>query len=1079
MRPSLFSRMKPLLLGLLLSLGSLVAQAAVQLSLGHAGNVDAGQFDVYWQTDGPGWPGLDIFADAEASVPLNGELGVEFFPLAMHDLALESSTEERAARRALQELTRSKGIVLARITGAQPGTTYHVRPRSFDAATGDPNEDAPAPLIAVTTPEDTAFVIESRQLRVSAGGCFAGSQGLVMRLTRTGSPYPLFAVVGDHGLDDQALFDLSRLLNAAGTTNETLTGTPTLLLELLGPAAPAAASPTEVSFTGAHVVAEVAEALFSAGFPGLAYFSLEAVGTPLQGQPFTFHISARDADGEILTTYDGNVELAASVPGNLASGAGTTPNFVAGRLLNHQVVASAPGSLTLTASRPCGIETGSATYFFSPPDLDFSFDAPVYSVNQGAASVTLTITRSATVPAAVVFSLQDGAAHTGNPPFAAAIANADFTPPVNGAVVIEFAEGETTKTVEVPLLAGAATQPNKRFTALLQAPAEGASLAGAFTTASIQILANDVVPPKLTLLTPAASGKPVSQGLPLLVTGKAEDARGIARIEIRLNGTEPRLAELGDHLRPPAVPFSLEVFPVEGANTLEVTAWDLRGNSTTVQRDFVFVRRAWLTLTRVVPEATAADTAGLVVLKANIAAHASPLGPRGEAVQRSMVLPGTGLVLTATPKKDHVFSHWSGLPEGAAIHGNVVSFIMPETDVSELTAVFVTNPFPAFAGGPKSAYQGLLLPENGTPASNATVGWVSSTLTTAKGSLSGKMTMNGKVVSFVALLQGDGSVWFQQGKLRMPALDFFDRQLTMTWDGNGLAMQVAGPDDAVSKGLALPPAHSKTAPVDVDLLDVTGRQGFYTIALPSKTQTPDRPAASYPQGAGFTNLTLLANGTLKLAGLLADGSKITASSYLVAGAQAPVFVQLPTPGASTKDASFLGTLAFVDGEVGASDLLWFRPEVSEGNKPVTQLYTTGWPAGLALDAVGALYDKRLDLQTGLGLGATDAEGNAALEFTSGRLVEAVLVTNFNIVASKVLKLPASDRSFTVKLTQATGAMSGTFTPNWPQPAKALPKFQGILINRGVNRGGYGFFLSNALDDTDPESGAVQLGVPVE
>ena len=1077
MRPPLLSLMKHLLLGFLLSLGPPAAHAAVQLSQGQAGNVDAGQFHVYWQTDGDGQPGLDIFADAEASVSLTGEVGVEFFPLEMHDLEVESSAEQRTARRALQALSRSKGIVLAKVTGVQPGTTYHVRPRSFDTATGEPNEAELAPLLAVTTPQSTAFVIESRQLRVSVSGCFAGSQGLVMRLTRTGSPYPLFAVVGDHELDNQALFDLGRLLNAAGTTNETLAGTPTLRLELIGPAAPAATSPAQVSFTGTHVVAEVAEALFSAGFPGLAYFSLEAVGTPLQGQPFTFHISARDANGEILTAYEGNVELAASVPANLASGAGMTPNFVAGRLLNHQVVASAPGSLTLTVARPCGIETGSATFLFSPPDRDFGFGAPVYTVHQGAAGVSLTITRTATVPAAVVFSLQDGPARAGNPPFAAGHAGVDYTPPQGGSTLIEFAAGETSKTVTVPLLVGAAVMPNKRFTATLQPPTEGGPLVGAFTTASIQILANDELAPKLTLLTPAASSKPVSLGLPLLVTGKAEDARGIDRVEIRLNGADPVRAELGDAPRPPAVPFSLAVLPVEGPNTLEVTAWDLRGNSTTVQRSFVFQRRAWLTLTRIVPEAVAPDAAGVLTLKADVSAQATAPAPKGAAVQRSMILPGTGLVLTATAKKNHVFSHWSGLPEGAVVRGHVVSFLMPETDVPDLTAVFVANPFPVFAGGPKSAYQGLLLPEDGTAASNATVGWVSSTLTAAKGSLSGKIAMDGKTVPFVALLHGNGSVWFQQGKVRLPAFDFHDRQLVMTWDDQGLAMEVTGPGNSVSTGLAQPPAHGKAAPVAASLLDAAGRQGYYTVALPAKAQTPARAAASYPQGSGYTQLTLLANGSLKLAGLLADGSKITASSYLVAGAQAPVFLQLPTPGASTKNASFLGTLAFAGGEIGASDLRWFRPAVSENGKPVTQLYTDGWPDGLAVDAVGALYDKGLDLQTGLGLGATDGDGNAALKFSAGRLVQPLLVTNFNVAASQVLKLPASDRSYALKLTQATGAMSGTFTPNWPQPATTQPKFQGILINRGPNRGGYGFFLSNAVGDTDPESGAVQLGPP--
>ena len=114
MRSSTLAFMKSLLLGLLLSLGPSAAHAAVQLTQGQVGNVDAGQFHVYWQTDGVGRPGLDLFADAEATVPLNGELGVEFFPLEMHDLALESSAEQRAARRALQDLSRSKGVVLAK-----------------------------------------------------------------------------------------------------------------------------------------------------------------------------------------------------------------------------------------------------------------------------------------------------------------------------------------------------------------------------------------------------------------------------------------------------------------------------------------------------------------------------------------------------------------------------------------------------------------------------------------------------------------------------------------------------------------------------------------------------------------------------------------------------------------------------------------------------------------------------------------------------------------------------------------------------------------------------------------------------
>jgi|GEM_PF-3538044 len=357
--------MKSLLLHLTaLAFISTGASAQITISQATVGNVDAGQFHVFWQVNGASVPRLDIFSDAGGATSLNGQLGVEFFPLEMNDVTIAQTVAQRADRRTLQGLTQSKGIVLAKVTGAQPGTTYHVRPRSYSAG-GTPNEAELAALQAVTTAQKTAFIVESRQLRVSFGGCFAGSQGLVMKLSMTGAPYPLLSVVGDFGLTEQALFDLSRLLNAGGTTNASLTGTPQFTLELIGPTAPPGTNLTDVPFSSTHIVAQLTDTVFLVSFPGLAYFSMEAVSSPVQGIPFVFNITARAANGTVLTSYNGNVDLTSGGAGDLFEGVGATPAFVNGVLASYEVIPAVSGNVSLTATRPCGFETGSQLFNFA------------------------------------------------------------------------------------------------------------------------------------------------------------------------------------------------------------------------------------------------------------------------------------------------------------------------------------------------------------------------------------------------------------------------------------------------------------------------------------------------------------------------------------------------------------------------------------------------------------------------------------------------------------------------------------------------------------------------------------------
>ena len=347
------------LLAALTFVGS-AAAGPVTISRATAGNVDAGRFNIFWQVNDQTVPRLDIFSDPAGTVSLNGQLGVEFYPLEMNEFTAAQTFAARAARRGLQDDMKASGIVYAAVTGAQPGSTCYVRPRSF-ASTGVPNEAAPAALIPVTTPGETAFVIESRQLRVS-GECVAGSRGMVMQLSMTGAPWPLLSVVGDGESGNMALFDLSRLLNAAGTTNAALTGMRSFTLEMLAPAAPLNTSPASVSYTGAWSVAALTDTAFFVTFPGLTHFTVEAVNPALQGAPLLLNITARTSAGDVLTNYNGNVQLTAGAAATLFEGAGLTPGFVNGVLTRYQTVPAVAGPLTVTATRPCGTETGSGIF---------------------------------------------------------------------------------------------------------------------------------------------------------------------------------------------------------------------------------------------------------------------------------------------------------------------------------------------------------------------------------------------------------------------------------------------------------------------------------------------------------------------------------------------------------------------------------------------------------------------------------------------------------------------------------------------------------------------------------------------
>lgn len=720
----------------------------------------------------------------------------------------------------------------------------------------------------------------------------------------------------------------------------------------------------------------------------------------------------------------------------------------------------------------------------------FSYSAEHYNVKQGTTSVTLTLNRTGgTNPTSIRLATTDGThlenfRHT----YEGGQAGSDY---VAQNTIINFAQDETSKDITITLLPKTGVQPNYIFWAVLSDAASGNSITADSTGIRIYRYSD----PAVTVLTPGATATAVSNLAPYQISGYVRDYElfGIDRVEVVLNGAPPVNAVLGSGTS--VVPWTLDITPTEsGSNTITVKAYDDEGfESAEVSRTFTYTRRYKLGVSRTAP--VALSLAGTVTVAASPATAMTSLTAAAlvnASPKEYSLLPGTAVKLTATPKAGYVFSHWSGQPSGATESGPILNFVMPGEDVGSLTAHFVANPF-ATPAGQGNVFYGLLRPASDGDISNDSVGFATGTMTATSGAFSGKVLVGGLTQSFAATFYGNGSSLFTVGATKQSSLSFGGGySLTLAFSGGAVqaSLTKAG---VTSTGTVKRVIYSSTNKVAGSLLNTAVpasgpvNQGFFTVAVASKAQSPAVNDTTYPQGDGYHTLTLSNLGVANLIGTLADGSTFTASSALVAGNTSPIFAQLVTPGgaATSKGGSFSGVLAFdstqADTDVSGSDLLWTRPAVTQvaGTTvaaKATQLYTAGWPSGIRVDAVGALYNKTTSVQNTLGV-ATVAAGvkNTNLEFTGNEISGGnIVVDAINILGNVVSKVPKTNATFTLSATASTGSFTGTFSPGW---TGAKPAFKGLMLQKGGNKGGFGFFIGNQSGDLDPESGRVVLTAP--
>ena len=134
---------------------------------------------------------INVFGDASATSNLTTQLGVESCPVHTGNPALPAGYQRRQSQLLLRQKAQTFGLVLIRVTGCQPGTTYYYQlsnaPDSVYPASG--------PLPSVATEQENTFVIDDQHLILDIPGL--DNSGRIVTLTHTNAAHPLAAVIGD------------------------------------------------------------------------------------------------------------------------------------------------------------------------------------------------------------------------------------------------------------------------------------------------------------------------------------------------------------------------------------------------------------------------------------------------------------------------------------------------------------------------------------------------------------------------------------------------------------------------------------------------------------------------------------------------------------------------------------------------------------------------------------------------------------------------------------------------------------------------------------------------------------------
>jgi uncharacterized repeat protein (TIGR01451 family) len=651
---------------------------------------------------------------------------------------------------------------------------------------------------------------------------------------------------------------------------------------------------------------------------------------------------------------------------------------------------SAGALTTIVGAGPGVISIASVGYTVNEEDLSLSFELVRSSGRTGVVSVNVTTA--------------NGTAKAG----------ADYTAL---STVTEFADDEVRRTLLVPLLGDRVSEPNETFTITIRSPSGGAAL-GTVQTATVIILDPDVTAPRLQISHPRA-GQRINEG-PLTLTGEVTDNKQVKQVQVMLNDGGYVDADLTP-VAAGRMTFALPVSPVPGLNELRMKASDFRGNET----EEIMVR-----FTQVVKRPLTLVNGEGVSLR-----PAEPL---------TALELGKNYTLISRPAAGRVWNGWSSpqltLTEAQRL-GTLLNFIM--TEGLTITAQTVEDPFLFSVVGD---FSGLVQADAGVTPSHENEGALQIKVTTT-GSFTGSLRIAGDSLPFAGVLDTTGAARFGRALEtslllpRSPGAGFVlafsvdlspagSRKITGT-----LRRQTRGGSEPLSVLEAF--RHAGVA-----------AEAFYTWAMPAQPQTNGLTSDQFPQGDGIGTLKLGRQGLASLAGVLADGTRITAGMASNDARKLPLSVVLEQ-GAGSLNGWLVVDPTRQDTDVHAPALHWFKPA-----SVLAQHYPLGWPEGLTLTLLGTQF--RVPEGESVLPDLSEVTGaNALLGFSQGALSAPIQKELVISTRNVVTKVPANDPDLTIRLSADDGMFGGTFQHS----DGVMAAYSGVILQKGANRRGFGHFLT--------------------
>ncbi len=195
-------------------------------------------------------------------------------------------------------------------------------------------------------------------------------------------------------------------------------------------------------------------------------------------------------------------------------------------------------------------------------------------------------------------------------------------------------------------------------------------------------------------------------------------------------------------------------------------------------------------------------------------------------------------------------------------------------------------------------------------------------------------------------------------------------------------------------------------------------KGYYTVVLPAEVCLSCDPVVSnVPYGSGYLTVTVGDKGTVKIAGKVADGTSVSASTTLLKdalGAYVTVFVPL-----YSKRGVLSGLLLFTGGATPAEKRLEDHADfLMEWLYPGTSATMTANRFDEQLSAYGAFYNKTASLQAQYGSAHFSAENQA--------WAPVPLVVSSTDVVSLPKDPVINPAQATLSVTKSSGLFKGSF-----------------------------------------------------